>query len=495
MRALRLLFTISLTYFGAAATAAPPPVRVLSKAKAAQFVKQVARRESRFYKPGVGFDGDTGMTYDGHEVDHASGQLRGGARTFSASSKESLHLILLTKALEGDSTAQTLIAGKSKNARTTALAVLARKIATYEQFDRDYPGYGGFLPWYKVEGGKIAPTSDWENRVPGLDNGQLAWSLYHTANALADMGEPALAARYERHLQKMRDNVVRIFYDPAEKKLRAEARLDGGNHAKPSTNVYANNVKGYFLDDSYEGELLGHFADLMGNWSAHPEGKDEIWKAARRLPVQGHIGKETFTVSRGHWFSGHEDWGYLVLPFRDVPIADRVFKNSQRARTAWSAEHGWSGLMASTHKPVPGNELDGYVSALGIPGIAKMKTEAKPIFAPYASFPLALVDKPMFATWLSTMLKAPGMYGPYGIGESFAENGQHAPVLTWDGKALPMVAWMGGIGPDVGRLLKRDGLYDAFIARVEHDFVKFDGVAMHGEAAGLRAPTKQHGPN
>ena len=331
--------------------------------------------------------------------------------------------------------------------------------------------------------------------MPGLDNGQLAWSLYHTANTLEEMGEHALAARYQRHLQKMRDNVVRVFYDPAEHKLRAEAKLVGGNLAVPTKNDYANNVKGYFLDDSYEGELLGHFADLMGDWSAHPDGKDAIWKNPRQLPITAKIGKHAITTAEGHWLSGHEAWGDLVLPYRDVDIAKRVAENKERARTAWSAQHGWDGLMASTHKPVSGNELDGYLSALGVPVLAKMKVLPKPVFAPYAAFALALVDKPMFATWLSSMTKAPGMWGPYGIGESYAKNGDHAPVLTWDGKALPLVAWMGGIGPDVRRLLQRDGLYESFLARVRHDFSKFDAKALAGEDLALRAPVKRRGSN
>ena len=29
----------------------------------------------------------------------------------------------------------------------TAIDILERKINTYEQFNRTFPGYGGFLPW------------------------------------------------------------------------------------------------------------------------------------------------------------------------------------------------------------------------------------------------------------------------------------------------------------------------------------------------------------
>ena len=46
---------------------------------------------------GVSFDLNTGFTYDGHMLNYTSGTLlAGGLHNFSAPSKESLHLALLT---------------------------------------------------------------------------------------------------------------------------------------------------------------------------------------------------------------------------------------------------------------------------------------------------------------------------------------------------------------------------------------------------------------
>ena len=36
---------------------------------------QVARRENRFYQPGVGVDARTGLTYDGVNIDFRTGQM------------------------------------------------------------------------------------------------------------------------------------------------------------------------------------------------------------------------------------------------------------------------------------------------------------------------------------------------------------------------------------------------------------------------------------
>ncbi len=60
------------------------------------------------------------------------------------------------------------------------------KIGTYEQFAKDYPGYGGFLPWMNVNPTNVTPTWDWDYRVPSLDNGQLFWAAYGLAAVLED---------------------------------------------------------------------------------------------------------------------------------------------------------------------------------------------------------------------------------------------------------------------------------------------------------------------
>lgn len=55
--------------------------------------------------------------------------------------------------------------------KTEALDMLKKKIATYEKFASDYPGYGGFLPWVSVTKLGVTPTWDWTTGVPSLDNG------------------------------------------------------------------------------------------------------------------------------------------------------------------------------------------------------------------------------------------------------------------------------------------------------------------------------------
>ena len=74
-------------------------------------------------------------------------------------------MALLAKVIEGNSLALNFYS------KDEALAMLLTKITTYEAFDQAYPGYGGFLPWMSVNKGVVAPSWDWKDRVPSLDNG------------------------------------------------------------------------------------------------------------------------------------------------------------------------------------------------------------------------------------------------------------------------------------------------------------------------------------
>ncbi len=479
------------------------PPRLMSTRQARTFMRQVARREARFLRPGVGYDDATGMTYDGHDIDIATGELRaGGPNNRSAASKESLHLIVLYKAIAGDETAQRLISPDApERAAEIALQVLDRKIRSYRDFDRRHPGFGGFLPWYRIEGGRVEPLADWTSRVPGLDNGQLAWSLYVVARGLRQHGHRALARRYEQHLERMGRNVVRIFYDPSRRLMRGEARLGRGSSVAPGRNRYE--TQGYHIDDPFEGDLLYHFADLFGDWRGHAGGRDAMWqRPARRQPAVFDDGNGPITVSKGHWHSSHEQWGFAVLPYVDVEAARTIFDNEQRMRTIHAARRGeW--LKASAHVPQRDNAPIAYLNALGIgdQGVTIDRVEPNDVYAPYATFPLALAEghdpgghdhaRRVFATWLRTMVRAPRMWGPYGMGESFNGSGDAiAPTLTWDGKILPLVAWMGGIVAETRQYLAAEGRYQRFVEHVRSDYAHFEGRPIEGTQRPLEPPSR-----
>ena len=467
-----------------------------------RFMKEVVDRERRFYQPGVAYDADTGLTFDGHAIDRTSGQLVGKPRNWSAASKESLHIVMLVKAIAGDPTARALITpdpAHPEQAVPRAREVLRRKIDTYRRFHAKHPGFGGFLPWFKIERGEMAPMDGWSDRVPGLDNGQLAWSLYMAEGVLREHGDVELADAYRDHMKLMANNVVDVFYDPAAQHFRGEAFIGRGAHVPAAKNQYRTQPGGYHIKDAFEGLMLVHFADQMGSWRGLPKGaRDAPWRDPRRMPAAKKLGRDKVTVVQGQFYGSHEEWGFMVLPTRDVPVADRLFLNNQRVRTQHSARHRYSGLFAPTHEPIKTDDVPktglAYVNSSGVSGVSALPVRTgKPIFAPYAAFPLALVDKRLFAGWLKSMVDRPGMLGPYGIGESYSEDGSTAPLLTWDGKALPMVAHMGGIAGDVRRFLQRDGKYDAFVAREKVDYRLFDESKISGESVPFHGPPAPRG--
>ena len=137
-----------------------------------EFSERLLMAERPYLAKNVGWDEATGLTHDGFSVDYDTGELLGTPRKWSAASKESNHLLLLCLSLAENSKAQRLVT------ENTALEILEKKIHTYEKFNREYPGFAGFLPWFLITEGGIVPTPDWENRVPGLDNGEWIWSLF-----------------------------------------------------------------------------------------------------------------------------------------------------------------------------------------------------------------------------------------------------------------------------------------------------------------------------
>lgn len=56
---------------------------------------------------------------------------------------------------------------------------LTKKIGSYEKWNMQYPGFGGYLPWYHVDDTGASLLSNWNDRVPSLDNGEMVrWLIF-----------------------------------------------------------------------------------------------------------------------------------------------------------------------------------------------------------------------------------------------------------------------------------------------------------------------------
>jgi len=148
-----------------------------SPAARAEFMRSVCTWESQFHSDKVGINEASGLTYDGTQIDFDTGKPHTPLHDFSASSKESLHVSVLALALQGDSNAQLFINnGEAGFAAIKRSLILSdRKISSYEKFNQNYPGFGGFLPWFRVNDSGIVVFTDqmWKDHVPGLDNGRM----------------------------------------------------------------------------------------------------------------------------------------------------------------------------------------------------------------------------------------------------------------------------------------------------------------------------------
>lgn len=137
------------------------------------FVWDLLYWEGRFHQNNVGYNAANGMTYDGTLLDPQTGIADlNGLHPFSAASKESLHVMILAHAISGSPLAARFLSPeRPKQAPAVAFDIMQKKLQTYLAFNRTYPGFGGFLPWFLANDTAIRPTLDWINRVPALDNG------------------------------------------------------------------------------------------------------------------------------------------------------------------------------------------------------------------------------------------------------------------------------------------------------------------------------------
>jgi hypothetical protein len=226
-----------------------------------EFISLYLQGEADFLEL-AGLDHDFAVSYDGHGLHVESGELLPEGHQFSAASKESLHWGVILKIIEEDPRA------KPFGTVNTTLKMLDTKMKTYEAFHAKYPGFGWFLPWYAIVNGSVAPSWDWHNRVPSLDNGQLFWGAFSVLYRLKESYPDApynLTARMQVMIDEMIKYAPVIFYE-GEGKVRAVAYMTDETKP-PEENTYSHQgCDPYcYLDDPYEGELFTFILYLLSD--------------------------------------------------------------------------------------------------------------------------------------------------------------------------------------------------------------------------------------
>lgn len=469
------------------------------------YIQSVMYYEGKFGE--VGVNPLTGFTYDGTGINYFTGEPTSPLHYWSASSKESIHLMLLARALAGDAYARIFFSGqfdpKAPGIDNKLLNQMERKMTSLELWNRNYPGFGGWIPWVNNNGSVVEPMPEWTHQVPALDNGEMVWGLYACEVVLSgrsDARSQALAARLKSYLQLLSQTARTVFY-AGDGHIRAVATIKNPLAQPNDPNNYGMNCQtNCWLDDPYEGEMFAVWMDLYSTWPNQTD-RESVW-IAKRAKLQSVTYQSTYgpiTVQRGFWFSSHEQWKYLELPYLTASnINKRVFLNGERARTHHSAALKIPGLYASVTDVCPPGQLPPeYISATGIQSIAFQPISRRDIITPYGAYPTMLADLGTGLAWYNTMLKGSAMQGPLGSTEATNVQGTMiSPVVTWDSKITSVAAMLGGVADIVEQGFKRDGKLTRFSTVIDREWNRVFPT-LEGEDLPYARPTVsvQHTPD
>jgi len=287
------------------------------------------------------------------------------------------------------------------------------------------------------------------------------------------------------------NNAEMVFYDGIGR-VRAVASIRNVTSIPSKENYYTPPQCGdpCYLDDPYEGELMIFFMDLLGKWENEKE-RDLMWefKRGKLQSVTYNSRNGPITVQRGWWFSAHEQWKYLVLPYQEIDIARRVFLNGERARTHNSEANGIPGLYASVTDVTNGTTPTDYISAAGIPEICFEPVTRTDVITPYAAFPLMLANISYGLAWYHWMISGSKMQGPHGSSEATLTNGTKiSPIMTWDSKITSVVAILGGIVDITAAGMREDGVKERFDTILQREYSMAFPV-LQGESISFALPT------
>lgn len=98
---------------------------------------------------------------------------------------------------------------------------------------------------------------------------------------------------------------------------------------------------------------------------------DFMWENKRKklksVDYVSKTAKSNITVEKGWWYSAHEQWKNLFMPYLDVSIYKTIQTNNEKARTWNSVDLHICGMFASVTGPAKTNSdnMD-YYSDCGI---------------------------------------------------------------------------------------------------------------------------------
>jgi hypothetical protein len=129
---------------------------------------------------------------------------------------------------------------------------------------------------------------------------------------------PQLRARFDNvYWKPMIENARKVFFNETTGKIRAVADIADVKKGV-AENTYTNKDD-YYLNDPYEGELFTWIITLLAKDKFTQKEIDYIWADKRRMlqPASLYVRGPcvNITVEKGYWFSSHEQWKNLFLPY------------------------------------------------------------------------------------------------------------------------------------------------------------------------------------
>jgi hypothetical protein len=323
--------------------------------------------------------------------------------------------------------------------------------------------------------------------------------LYAVTLALESAGQTDLASQYRSFMECQKNNVKTMFYRGDGDVSAVVTILDP--FAAPTASNYEHE-SGY-LNDPYEGETVTQMLYLFSDWESDEE-REMLWTKKQGLFEAVNYtlhGDVQVTVQKGWWFSTHEQWKALLMPYLsdDLPMVKKVFYNAEIART-WDAVLSHSpGLLASVNDVTNGSqEIPGYISPAGVQSIAYEPVLRRDVITPYGSYGLMLTDLPAGLCWYNNMISGPRMQSAYGSTEAINVNGTEiCPLTTWDSKITTVLAMLGGVGSIVQDGLEAEAdpsgeyksLYDRFVYVTNREYERVFGTGrLLGEEIPIAMP-------
>jgi len=479
--------------------------------RAEEFIKEYLEWEAEFFA--IAREPLLGLTYDGYNLNKDTG-LPEEVRYWSAPSKECLDIAICIKALSGDPYAAIVVSKEEpEKAKEIAANILERKMFTYRVYYEENPGYGGFLPWYYIREETdrpheyagdlpdsvgeewnrdivVTPADDWIDEVPGLDNGEWAWTLLVAERVLREEGYIRLADDYAAYIEMLRANVVEMFYDEEAGKVRGDVHILSPDSPE-SEYERAENKCAYLTGEHgvHEGVMMVLFVTLFGK-GLPEDARERIWSDISMKRIEHKYG----TTWEAYWGSAHESWAYLFLPLRDIEGYRNLFRIREIIRCRNAVERGYPGFATSSLKPGE----DGYLDGAGIEGTGSQEIRNNHIFAIYGAFPMLLEfagrDNPLEENyglaWLLNMLKGRKMQGPLGAGEAGTNDGTAvAHFKSIDGSFPNIIALTGGLEKETGEMLRHYGVYDDFTDIMEKKYEETFGQELLREPEGFILPS------